>query len=291
LEEPAPDFNFAKKLFSFSLSVYGLWFLSLIVFDKSEMFFLRAFRAPEELAFYSIAFALGARLATVGDSISEVLFPMFVTRYAQSGAAGLRGLCNRSLRYYCLFILPLYLWCVPLTPRLLNFFYGERYAAVAPVFQIMLITLLFSALLPIGSSALFALDKQFSFLRYLVLVAAINLIFDFLLIPRYGAVGAALANGAAQALAACAQARVLHKALPGGFPFVVLLKIYLAGTVSVIPLVYCARMPHASFLLLSASAVLALLLYIALLVALRAIQFDQLAVAKTNLHSFVSRKA
>jgi O-antigen/teichoic acid export membrane protein len=145
----------AKRICGFSLSVYALWLLNLIVCDKSELFFLRIFQSPAELAFYSIAFALTARLATAGDSLSYVLFPVFVTRYAQSGADGVRDVYRRSMRYLQMLIVPLCLWAMPLTPRLVVFAYGGQYARVAPTVQVLLATLLVTVTMTIGTNVIY----------------------------------------------------------------------------------------------------------------------------------------
>jgi O-antigen/teichoic acid export membrane protein len=290
---PAPDSSrsISRKIFSFSLSVYGFWFLSMIVFDKSELFFLRAFQSPAELAFYSIAFALTARMATAGDSISNVLFPMFVTRYAQQGPGGLRDLFRRALRYTLIVAIPVCLWGIPLTPRLLRLFYGAQYAPVAPVLQILLITMLFTLPLSVNMSALFTMDEQFSFLRYLILVAALNLLLDLLLIPRLGAVGAAAANGISQALAACGPLFVLHRKLPGSLPMSALLKAYVAGVVSAVPIAYAAWIPGAGFWILIAAVTFAVCLYPILLLVLRVLQWDELSAIKADLLALGMRKA
>ncbi len=193
----------SKRIFAFSISIYALSLLSMIVFDKSEMFVLRIFQSPAELAYYSIAFGLTARLATAGDSISYVLFPMFVTRFTQHGSEDLRKVYSQSMRYVQLLMVPIIVWSIPLAPRLVIFVYGKQYAHVAPVVQVLLMTMLLTVMLTVSASAVFTLDKQAAFLRYMLAMAALNILLDLSLISRYGAVGAAFANGISQSVAVC----------------------------------------------------------------------------------------
>lgn len=255
----------SKRIFNFSLSVYGLSLLSLIVFDKSEMFVLRFFQKPAELAYYSIAFGLTARLATAGDSISYVLFPMFVTRFTQNGSEDLRKVYRQSMRYLQLLMVPVIVWSIPLAPRLVVVVYGRQYAPVAAVVQVLLATMLLTVMLTVSASAVFTLDKQGAFLRYMLGVAALNLVLDLALIPRYGAVGAAFANGVSQAIAVCGLIALLWKVLPGSFPVLDSMKIYLAAIVSAAPVFYADLIMCAGVLVLCISVVVAVLLYFGLL--------------------------
>ena len=255
----------SKRIFSFSLSVYGLSLLSLIVFDKSEMFVLRIFQKPAELAFYSIAFGLTARLATAGDSISYVLFPMFVTRFTQNGSEDLRKVYRQSMRYLQLLMVPIIVWSVPLAPRLVVFIYGKQYAQVAPVIQVLLATMLLTVMLTVSASAVFTLDKQGAFLRCMLGVAVLNVLLDLALIPRYGAVGAAFANGISQAIAVCGLIALLWRVLPGSFPILDSMKIYLAAFCSAASVFYADLIMRAGVWVLCISVAVAVLLYLGLL--------------------------
>jgi O-antigen/teichoic acid export membrane protein len=154
----------SKRIFSFSITAYGLWMLNLIVCDKSELFFLRIFKSPAEIAYYSIAFALTARLSTAGDSISFVLFPVFITRYVQTGKGGLREVYEKSMRYLQMLMVPICFWGIPIAPRFVTFAYGGQYAQAASVTQVLLAALLFTVTMTANTSTIFTMDRQNSLL-------------------------------------------------------------------------------------------------------------------------------
>jgi O-antigen/teichoic acid export membrane protein len=281
----------SKRIFNFSVSIYMLSLLSMIVFDKSELFFLKIFQTPAELAYYSIAFGLTARMATAGDSISYVLFPMFVTRYTQNGSEGLCAAYRRSVHYVQLLMVPVFVWCIPIAPRFINFAYGSEYENVAPVVQVLLGTMLITFMLTVSASAVFALEKQRSFLRSMVVVAAINLILDVVLIPRYGALGAALANGCSQAIAVCGLIFLLQRLLPGSFPVLASLKIYIAAAASAVSVLYAGLVLHAGILVLCLSVAVAALVYVALLGGLGVVTRSEAVAFGSGLYARLSRKA
>ncbi len=279
----------SKRIFSFSISVYGLSLLSLIVFDKSELFVLRIFQPPAELAYYSIAFGLTARLATAGDSISYVLFPMFVTRFTQNGSEDLRKAYRQSMRYLQLLMVPIIVWSIPLVPRLVVFVYGSQYARVAQVVQVLLATMLLTVMLTVSAGAIFTLDKQTAFLRYMLVVAALNIILDLALISRYGALGAAFANGISQSVAVCGLIVLLWRALPGSFPILASMKIYFAAIISAAPIIYAELVKGAGVLVLCISVALAVLLYIGLLAGAGELTGSELKMLAHSLRMSLSR--
>lgn len=280
-----------KRLLNFSLSVYALWLLNLIVFDKSEMLFLRILKSPQQLAYYSIAFALTARLGTAADSISYVLFPMFVTRLAQKGNAALNLSYSRSIGYVQVVMVPLCLWGISLFPRLIVFAYGKQYSGIVAVIQILLAAMMFSVTLNVSSCVALALERQRSILHYMIFVAALNVILDLLLIPRYGALGAALANGVSQATAAISITFSLQRVLPASFPIQMSLKIYLAALLSVVPILYADLIVKANILFLLLSGVLASMTYIALLGRLRVMSKQETDALKASIAALKFRKA
>lgn len=226
-----------REILAFSLPVYTLWILNLIVFDKSEFLFLRHYGRSEEVAFYGIAFALTARLATLGESLVYVLFPTFVTTHAQSGRDALGILHRRSIRLIQIFTFPLCAWALPLLPRLVIWAYGDQFRRIVPVLQILLVSTIFSVLMTISSSAIYAVDHQRAILRWMIPVALLNVALDFLLIPRFAAFGAAIANGVAQSIASIGVILLLHRLLPSSYSFVESVKIAVLSILSVLPLV------------------------------------------------------
>jgi len=280
----------SKRIFNFSISIYGLSLLSLIVFDKSELFVLRIFQSPAELAYYSIAFGLTARLATAGDSISYVLFPMFVTRFTQNGSEDLRKVYRQSMRYLQLFMVPVIVWSIPLAPRLVVFVYGREYAHVGPVVQVLLATMLLTVMVTVSASAVFTLDKQGVFLRYMLGVAALNILLDLALISRYGALGAAFANGISQAIAVCGLIALLWKILPGSFPVLASMKIYFAAFVSAALICYANLVMRAGTWVVSVSVAAAVVLYIGLLGGLGEMTIGELKVLADSVKMALFRK-
>lgn len=254
-----------KRIFAFSIAVYAFNILNLIVSDKSELYFLRVFQAPPQIAYYSVAFALTSRLSTVGDSIAFVLFPMFVTRNVQGGLDALRPVYKKSMRYIQILLIPICVWGIPLIPALVVFAYGNQYAPVVPIAQVLLVALALATTMTANSGLLYSIDRQAALLRLMFLVALVNVALDLVLIPRYGAFGAACANGLTQIFFACGLVLLVQRELPHSFPFGGTAKILFAALISSLPIFYAELAMHASFPALLSLVLVAAIAYAGLL--------------------------
>jgi O-antigen/teichoic acid export membrane protein len=106
-----------------------------------------------------------------------------------------------SIRYIALLVVPMYVGLAALSSAAVRLFYGVSYLPAIPVLQISLILAVPKAFYWFPSAALQAADRQGVMFRWMLVMAALNLGLDALLIPPYGAVGAALGNGIAQPVA------------------------------------------------------------------------------------------
>src|SRR5262249_1419684 len=79
--------------------------------------------------------------------------------------------------------------------------YGETYAPAGPVLRILALGASVTAFLASAQHLLMATERQGFLLRWTVVIGMVNLLLDFLLVPRAGAVGAAIGNPTSQALA------------------------------------------------------------------------------------------
>jgi O-antigen/teichoic acid export membrane protein len=92
--------------------------------------------------------------------------------------------------------------------------YGDKYLGAVPVLIVAAILGIFRAFQEIPDTLLRAADQQRDLLTWMGITGAVNLLLDWLLIPHYGAVGAAWGNGLGQAFGVIAiwmQARRFYR--------------------------------------------------------------------------------
>lgn len=176
--------------------------LTLVVWRRSELFFLQHFASDQQVAFYSIAFAAVTALTVIPYAISIVALPTFATlqgarahgRIGEGAARGARLLISVSL--------PLTAGAIALGPGAIEVVYGPDFSAVGPVLRLMVVIFPVVAVYLLCTSLLYALGHVRVLLVISVTAAVVNVSLDLLLIPGHGAMAAVVANLGGQSCAA-----------------------------------------------------------------------------------------
>lgn len=172
--------------------------IDLIVWRRSEFIFLAAYSNNVQIALYSIAFAASTALTRMPGAVTSVLTPA-VASLAGAGEHGrIRSGYWRVLRTLTLVTPVVAAGAAAVGPQALELIYGHAYAGVRPIMLLLVAPLPVMPLIAAADGVLFALGK----LRFLLIVGlsatVVNIGLDFLLVPAFDGVGAALANVGAQ---------------------------------------------------------------------------------------------
>jgi O-antigen/teichoic acid export membrane protein len=172
--------------------------VTLIVFRRSEFFFLEHYADDRRLALYSVSFSAVTTLVLVPQALAAAVSPAFATLFGAGEHARIRSGYSRSLRLLLLAGLPVTAGALALGPRTLRLVFGGGFAGTRIPLLILLAPLPVIPLMNASYSLIVGLGKT----RFPLLVgtgsAALNVALDFALIPRHAEIGAAIANSCAQ---------------------------------------------------------------------------------------------
>jgi O-antigen/teichoic acid export membrane protein len=180
---------------------YGV-LLTLVVWRRSEFFFLERYSTDTQIALYSVVFAVVAALTQFPEVIGAVALPAVATLSGAGEADRIRAGFARGLRLVALVALPTTAAALALGPRLLRLVFGEDFEGTAPVLLIMVAPFPLLPLLSLSRSVLAGLGRLRFQLAAETVAAAVNITLAFALVADHGAVGAAVSNVAAQVTAA-----------------------------------------------------------------------------------------
>ncbi|MGD0964997.1 MAG: polysaccharide biosynthesis C-terminal domain-containing protein [Candidatus Acidiferrales bacterium] len=198
---PVPE-DIRKKMFAFSGRSAGLMLVQIVVWDRSDVLFLKLLQSDiRQLAFFSVCFSLIDRLMLPAQAFANSLA---ATQMAESGRdkASLFKITSHAFMYLLLGALPIIVGVACVSGPFIRVVYGSQYLPAIPVFVVVALLGLPTAVLTPAQTLLYSADDVGFVLKFGSVAAAINMAADILLIPRYGAIGAAWANGIAQTLAA-----------------------------------------------------------------------------------------
>ncbi len=191
----------------------------LVVWQRSEIYFLNLFAPMSEIGLYSISYTLFSTFNLIGGALLNGLFPSLSHDY---GAGDLEQLAQKSragIGLAVFYALPVSLGGIVAAPTVLALFYGPQIAAAGPVASILMAGVLPGALAAAMAFSLSAGGRVWKLVGVGAVFAAVNLVLDLVLIPHGFSTGAALANTLTQYGYAIAVVAIAAKEFHFGIPW------------------------------------------------------------------------
>src|SRR5438552_9037101 len=184
-----------KAWLHFSLSILAIGLVDTIVWQRSEILFLRFFWTPIEVAQYSVAYGLSSRLlAVLPAGFFAVLFPLMSELYGSREITKIANLYVQTTRLLAMLVIPVCVLGIVLADPLIELLYGEPYLASVSAFRILLVSSLVGVIAGSGSSTVYATNRASFIMKFGAWVAFLDIVLSLALIPRFGILGAAAAN-------------------------------------------------------------------------------------------------
>ena len=191
------DDELTARIRRYCLQAMGIQLVTSVVWDRSEMVFLKHFSGLDQIAFYSVSFTFANNLLLFPRTFAGAT-GMSLMVEASRDPSRANSIVRNACRYLLLVALPLILGAVAISKAAIGFAYGTRYLAAVPVMMVAGVLIIPRAFQEISEVLLRTADRQKALLKWLILTGVVNIALDWLLIPRYGAIGAAWGNGLAQ---------------------------------------------------------------------------------------------
>jgi O-antigen/teichoic acid export membrane protein len=191
-----------------ALPAFAAAMLTLIVFRRSEFFFLQHWWNDRQTALYSVAFSAETTLVFLPQALAMVVSPAMATLLGAQQFDRIRSGYARSIRLLFIGSLPIAAGALALGPTTVQLVFGEGFQGSRLPLFILLLPFPVVPLTTLSYSLLIGLGK----IRVPLLVglgsASLNIALDLALIPHHAAVGAAVANACAQTATAVAAVAV-----------------------------------------------------------------------------------
>ena len=205
-----PDVRLAGQAVGFGLKVHGSSSLSAVNFRLDHLI-LGVLVGPRELGLYSVAVAYFEALFFLPMALAFVLRPYQV----RSTAAEAHRRVARVFRIATIVTIPLVVVLAIAAPLLCVTIFGEEFRGSVLPLQLLAPGALGIVALKLMGNTLVAQRRPLLETAAIGMAFLATVVLDFLLIPRYGAVGAALASTLAYTVAGVAVATIFLRALGG----------------------------------------------------------------------------
>ncbi len=219
-------FNKLKAIFAFNFQVIYNDILNIIVWSKSELFFLGRFCSATQVALYNFTFSFSSRFTNlIPQLIWKTLMPVMSEFHGSKDENRLKRTYYLCTRYVMFFTIPICTIGIVLAYPLIRFIYGERYVPAENILQIMFFVSLFTPLGTTNAIVLYGKDNLKFINVFGTMVAVLVIIMDVILIRKFGAWGAAIGNGIGQIIGSLGGTLYACRRYHLPFPFKSILKI------------------------------------------------------------------
>lgn len=202
-------FYYAKRVFKFAFSRIEMQSLrSLIirstpfvltafmvqVFYNSDTIFLQFMAGSSAVGHYQAGYKLVLLVVMVSSFLNTALYPGFSIKSVSMDMSEMAPVFTKIMKIVGLFVMPIAIIWVIQADDVLALIYDKTYVAGAGAFAILSLGLIIVVYNQFLGTSLLATGGQKLALKAVTIAAAINILLNFFLIPRYGLVGAALAT-------------------------------------------------------------------------------------------------
>ena len=179
-----------KPLFSFGSKISGITFFQFIGANLDTLL-IGKFSGASSLGIYNrTSLLINLPGQYLFASLSRVLFPAF--SQIQTDNKKLTSAYLYSLTFFSIILIPVTIGVIPMAQNIITFYLGSKWIEAVPVFQILLVSIIFSSVINISGSILQAVGKLKKMFHIEILHIAV-LIVSIISLAGYGLIGFAIA--------------------------------------------------------------------------------------------------
>ncbi|MFA6520723.1 MAG: flippase [Candidatus Paceibacterota bacterium] len=170
-------------------------FITLIgvIMGNIDIYMLGIWKNAGEIGLYSSVQRIQQFIMILPSTIAVAVFPL-MSRLVNVDKQQFRVLLEKTLSMILLMGIPVAIGGILLADQIILKVFGQDYVGAIPIFQVLMLMLLISFPLVLLSNAIFAHNKQRNLAPAYTFGIIANVIFNLLLIPKFGAVGSAVAT-------------------------------------------------------------------------------------------------
>lgn len=180
-----------KEVFGFSIPLLTTD-LVFLMRENLVVVLLQYFRSTSDIASFRAVLPIARLNLVVIQSFAFLFMPMAARMFANKDEDGINDLYWQSAIWITVISLPVFLVTFSLAQPLTLLLFGERYAQSGLIMALLAFGYYFNAALGFNSNTL----RVYGRVRYIVIIdflaVAVSLGLSLILIPRYGAIGAAV---------------------------------------------------------------------------------------------------
>ena len=240
------------------------------IYTNLDTVMLGFMKTDEDVGYYNTAVKIKSILVSLVTSLGAVLLPRASYYIKQGNMSEFKRINKKALNFVFLVSCPLTVYFIMFAKAGIFFLSGKEFGGSILPMQIIMPTLIFIGVSNIlGIQMLIPLGKEKIVLYSEIAGAAVDLIINALLIPRYASAGAAIGTVAAELVVVCFQAFALRNDIGQYFKGISYIKILIAVVTSTVVCIWFTQVKWSNFSVLISSGCTFFAIYGGVLLVLR----------------------
>ena len=272
------DLHVWKYLFKEMLPI-ALSGVMLIFYYRIDVVMLSAMKGDTPTGLYTAAYTLTEPLSIIPYAFMASLFPIMAISFKNSQEKLIK-IYKQSFKYLLIIAVPVAIGATIIADKIIQLIYGSSFSGSASALQILIWSVMFVFLNYVLSYLLLSTNNQKLNAISVIICTIINIIMNYMLIPMFSYVGAAVATVVASALLSTINFYFVSTRLQPLPIHKIAAKPIISGLVMGI-FVYCFENLNICILVF-----LAAVIYFIMLVALKTFSTEDIAIAKKILKMF-----
>jgi O-antigen/teichoic acid export membrane protein len=182
----------------YALASSVLVLLTFVIWRRSELFVMQRYSTDAEIAFYSVAFMVAGAPTAMLQGFAGAMLPAVATLAGAGELARVQSGYGRSVRLLLVAAVPLTAGLMALAPELVGLVYGSDFTGTSAPLRVLVAFLPLVVVVNVSASVLGGFGRLRPMVYWGLVAVVVDIGLAFLLVPPYAALGAAIANCAAQ---------------------------------------------------------------------------------------------
>lgn len=186
------DFGFWKKVAKESIP-FGLSIFFYTIYFSIDVVMISFLVGDYPTGIYNSAYKIVSVFVGFYVIYQYVIFPLMSKLFTED-ANLLKISYEQSIKYSLLILLPISIGVFLYAPQIINLIYSHGYALAAIPMKILIWTVIFLFINGVATSLLNSIDKELSVTKIYIIAAVFNIGLNYLVIPQYSYMGAAVST-------------------------------------------------------------------------------------------------
>ena len=186
------EWSYCKELLKQALPL-GISLILIQVIYNIDTIMLGFMRLESEVGYYNAAYKVIMPMILLGSVYFDAVFPV-ISNYYETSPDSLKQIQGYNAKLMCILSFPVVVVSIVGAERIIMLLYGEPYNQSALPFRILVISVGLIYLNMIYARGMWACNRQNQYLKIVSGQVFVNIGLNFLLIPRFGMSGAAIAT-------------------------------------------------------------------------------------------------